>query len=552
MSFGSCAAVTLPPTARWHGTRRSACALLTAASVLAGCGGGGGDSSAPPPAGPVFVTPAAQFRASAATPYTADCDGGAAAGTLFTNAEVEPHVAVNPRSPDNVIGAWQQDRFSGGAARGVVLAISQDGARSWSRLALPFSRCGGGMEERATDPWVSFGADGTAYAMALATSGQAFGSGSASAMLVARSTDNGRTWSAPATLIRDGAAAFNDKNTLTADPFDARYAYAVWDRLIPSGGGPLMFARTVDGGASWEPARAIFDPGANAQTIGAVVAVLTNGNLATLFTRIDYVNGRNVASLWVLRSTDKGATWLAPIRIADMQAVGAFVPETQLAIRDGSILAQIAAGPAGELYVVWQDARFSGGQIDAIALSKSVDGGLTWSAPVPISTVAAVQAFTAQVHVARDGTVGVSYFDLRGDTNDAGATTPTDYWLARSRDGGATWSETRIAGPFDLQRAPNARGLFLGDYHGLASIDTTFLSFFAQTTQDGDANRTDVFALKLAPATRAASVPSGRPRAAVATAQSPAPPGELADRVSRNIARALRDRQRPGVAGSAP
>ena len=549
--MGYCADLTEPPAARWRSWARRGGALLAAAMVVAGCGGGGGGSS-PPPSGPLFVTPAAQFRASAATPYAADCGGGAAAGTLFTNAEVEPHVAVNPRNPDNVIGAWQQDRYSGGAARGVVLAVSHDGARSWSRLALPFSRCAGGTEERATDPWVSFGADGTAYAMALATSGQAFDAGSASAMLVSRSTDNGRTWSAPTALIRDGAAAFNDKNTLTADPLDARYAYAVWDRLIASGGGPLMFARTVDGGASWEPARAIFDPGASAQTIGAVVAVLPNGSLATLFTRIDYVSGRNVASLWVLRSADKGATWLAPIKIADMQAVGAFVPETQLAIRDGSILAQIAVGVAGELFVVWQDARFSGGQIDAIVLSKSVDGGLTWSAPVQISTAAAVQAFTAQVHVARDGTVGVSYFDLRGDTNDAGATTPTDYWLLRSRDGGATWSETRIAGPFDLQRAPNARGLFLGDYHGLTSIDTTFLSFFAQTTQDGDANRTDVFALPLAPATGAASIASGRSRAAVARAQSALPESELAERVSRNIARMLRERQRPGPAGSAP
>jgi hypothetical protein len=313
-----------------------------------------------------------------------------------------------------------------------------------------------------------------------------------------------------------------------------------------------MFARTVDGGASWETARAIFDPGANAQTIGAVVAVLANGSLATLYTRIDVVNGSNAASLWVLRSADKGATWSAPIKVADLQAVGAFVPETRLAIRDGSILAQMAAGPAGELYVVWQDARFTGGQIDAIALSKSVDGGLTWSAPVRISTVATAQAFTPQVHVAGDGTVGVSYFDLRGDTPDAGATTSTDYWLLRSRDGGATWSEARIAGPFDLQRAPNSRGLFIGDYHGLASIDTTFLSFFTQTTQDGDANRTDVFALKLAPVTGASSLPSARARAAAAPAEGATARLPAAERVSRNIARALRERQRPGVVDHAP
>jgi hypothetical protein len=144
--------------------------------------------------------------------------------------------------------------------------------------------------------------------------------------------------------------------------------------------------------------------------------------------------------------------------------------------------------------------------------------------------------------VARDGAVGVSHFDLRRDTLDAGSTTPTDYWLLRSRDGGASWTETHVAGPFDLQRAPNSRGLFLGDYHGLASIDTTFLSLFVQTTQDGDANRTDVYALKFAPVATAAAA-SARPRPAAAAA--PASAGDAAGAVSRNIARVLRERGRP-------
>jgi len=523
-------------------SRLAALAGFATAAVLAGCGGGGDGpvepaAPQPPPPGPQFVTPALEFRVSAEAQFTAGCHGAATSGTAFVNSEVEPHVAVNPRNPDNVVGTWQQDRWSGGAARGVVVAASQDGARSWARINMPFSRCGGGIDERATDPWVSFGADGTAYAMALAVSGASLTAGSSSAMLVSRSTDGGRNWSAPATLIRDGGDAFNDKNALTADPIVAGHAYAVWDRLAASGGGPLMLARTTDGGATWEPARAIFDPGVESQTIGALVAVLPSGALATSFTRIDSVGGNNVLSLWVLRSADRGVTWSAPVKVADMQPIGAVIPETQVAIRDGSVLAQMAAGPGGELYAVWQDARFSGGQIDAIAMSKSADGGLTWTTPVRLSTVAATQAFTPQVHVAGDGTVGVSYFDLRSDTSDAGVTTPTEHWLLRSRNGGATWTETRIAGPFDLMRAPNSRGLFLGDYHGLASIGTTFLAFFAQSTQDGGGNPTDVYALKFAP-TAAAST-------ARASALPVAPASAFAEAVSRNVERALRDRQRP-------
>jgi hypothetical protein len=51
-------------------------------------------------------------------------------------------------------------------------------------------------------------------------------------MLVARSRDGGRIWGPITTLIQDPQdVAFNDKNTLTADPTNSRFAYAVWDRL---------------------------------------------------------------------------------------------------------------------------------------------------------------------------------------------------------------------------------------------------------------------------------------------------------------------------------
>ena len=49
-----------------------------------------------------------------------------------------------------------------------------------------------------------------------------------------------------------------------------------------------MLARSTDGGATWEGARPIYDPGPRSQTIGNVVAVLPNGTVVDLFTQIDY------------------------------------------------------------------------------------------------------------------------------------------------------------------------------------------------------------------------------------------------------------------------
>jgi hypothetical protein len=75
-----------------------------------------------------------------------------------------------------------------------------------------------------------------------------------------------------------------------------------------------------------------------------------------------------------------------------------------------------------------------------IALSKSTDGGFTWSTPVQVNKNPDVQAFTAAVEVASDGTVGVTYYDFRNNTSDP-ATLPTDYFIVHSHDGGATFGD---------------------------------------------------------------------------------------------------------------
>lgn len=512
---------------------------------------GDGAALEPLPASPADPV----FRVSAATPFVAGCDGEVSGGTAFAGAEVEPQAAANPRDLRNLVGAWQQDRWSNGGARGIVAAASFDGGKSWTQTALPFTRCGGGNAgnggnfARASDPWISFAPDGTAHLMALTFSGATFQPGSANAMVTSRSLDGGRTWSAPIALISDGASFFNDKNALTADPTDANFVYAVWDRLAATGnGGPTWFARTTNGGLSWEPARPIYDPGPDSQTIGNVIAVLPEGTLVNLFTQLDpAAGGGTTAFLAAIRSTDKGVTWSEPVVIDSLLSVGTTDPETGTAVRDGGILGQIAAGPEGTLAVVWQDARFGNLAQDAIALSVSSDGGQTWSPALPVNPDPTVPAFTPTVRVQADGTIAVSYYDLRNNTDDT-ATLPTDYWLARSRSG-AAWDEVHIAGPFDLVTAPNAGGLFIGDYQALIGAGELLLPFFVQTNSGNFANRTDVFVAparsqlgKVAPL---ALTPPASARVSTTQRQptaSRAAAADLSRRVDVNIRRAMQAR----------
>jgi photosystem II stability/assembly factor-like uncharacterized protein len=498
------------------------------------------------------------YVASGLTPLLPLCDGAATSGILYENAEVEPFVAVNPLNPQILVGTWQQDRWSNGSARALLAATSTDGGRSWSRQPLPFSRCGGGSVlnggdyARASDPWVTHSPNGVVHAMSLSTNGGVFQAGSANAMLVSRSFDHGRSWSNPITLIRDGAAAFNDKNALTADPNDANYVYAVWDRLIDANdSGPAYFARTTDGGASWEPARPIHDPGSRNQTIGNQIAVLPNGTAINVFNQIDRPTlGPQRSRVGIVRSFDRGATWSAPIYVADLLAVGTRDPESGANIREGSIIPSIAASPLGDVYVVWQDARFSGGAFDAIALSRSIDNGTTWSAPIRVNALANVPAFTPSVHVNRHGVLGVSYYDIRNNTSTLPLT--TDAWLARSGDGGATWTEQRIGASFDLLGAPNANGFFVGDYQGLASSDGVFIAFFGRVNTGDVDNRTDIVSAPMPylPEVRASAATASAKQAALR--RRGAPSGfkigpQLRQRVDANLRRRLREPPAPGV-----
>jgi hypothetical protein len=83
--------------------------------------------------------------ASDISPF-AGCTIGArdASSVNYPNTEVEPFVAVNPTDPNNIIGVYQQDRWSDGGARGLVAAVTHDGGTTWDHSWAHFTTCAGG------------------------------------------------------------------------------------------------------------------------------------------------------------------------------------------------------------------------------------------------------------------------------------------------------------------------------------------------------------------------------------------------------------------------
>jgi hypothetical protein len=471
-------------------------------------------------------------QVSGASPL-AGCDGDQAdSGFNFLNSEVEPWVSVNPADPSEVIGAWQQDRWNNGGAEGLVSASSDDGGLTWalnpstkSSVCTGGTAANGGGYERASDPWVDFSPNGVAYLMSLSVDTNPGGFGiHPNAMLVMRSTDGGATWSDPVTLRRDeNPNVLNDKNTLTADPNDSSFAYAVWDRLIAPPGeaappiafehavgfrGPIWFSRTTDGGASWEPARQIFDPGTINQTIGNQIVVLPendefDGELINFFDLIQNATNRPPGrgfSVALIRSEDHGATWSKRATIVDRHRRGVVVdpddPNTNTRrVRTGDIIPQGTVDPSsGAIYLVWQDSRF--GPPSSIAFTQSLDGGRTWSPTIKVNQTPTdispgnQQAFNPVVSVLDDGTIAVRYSDFRAnELFPAIEPLATDEFVAHCHPDTPTactdpanWgAEVRqTEAPYDMRQAPFAGGWFVGDYVGMDTDGEDLLPFWTQ------------------------------------------------------------------------
>jgi hypothetical protein len=469
-----------------------------------------------------------------------------AVGSLnYLNSEVEPWAAADPSDASHLAGAWQQDRWSDGGAHGLVAAYSTDGGMSWGVSPQPFSVCyhasgfpGAYLDfQRASDPWVTIGpgtpanpgSGSTVYSVSISFNQFPYpGDPNArhNAVGAATSYDGGASWTNVQAIIEDPcisgtpsgpgyqcnnpkAYVFNDKESVTADPDHPGVAYAVWDRLVappasPIGFirerayfGPALLSKTTDFGRTWSHPRIIVGLSSQNQTIGNQVVIdRQTGALYDFFNLIQNASnrgGHRGYSVAFVKSTDGGATWTRPTVIAALRTAGVsdannLNPNTNAPpapSRTGDIIPEPAINPnTGQLYVVWQDARFNGFANDEVVISTSDDGGSSWSAPQRVNLHTGQPAYDPSVYVNGDGVVGVSYFQW--NTTIAG-NEPTTLFIRRSTSAGSSAAgptfdaPSALDGPFNNLAAPVSRGYFLGDYQGLVANPSGFIPFYVKT-----------------------------------------------------------------------
>ena len=412
--------------------------------------------------------------------------------------EQDNSLAVDPSDPNNLAAAWIQDWSDA-----IVVAYSHDGGETWAKSIPPTTPCTLGIQKFGNgpgtvstfDPSVSFGADGTLYLTSFISSG----GGRPSAAIVDRSLDGGQTWIAwdddanilyETELLVDGSPTLEsvDYSYVVADPRRPGIAFATWYVLnLATNTSTQYLSSTADGGENWS------DPSivpSTAVSFAARLLILGDGSLMSiggeyppqvatlpgLFGGPSTLTGPTTLVARTLSNpTDTDATWSQPVTIGVADAQRFVVPDATV-------------GPDGKtVYVTWSSTNATKTGFSML-FATSDDGGAHWNAPapgtqcdaepLPVGCVGpAIVGLPAtgthgapmapSIAVTSDGEIAVAFYDHRGDRPENDPVMETDVWLRTSRDGGARWEETRLAGPFDKAAAPHGQ---LADMNGLVAI----------------------------------------------------------------------------------
>ena len=434
---------------------------------------------------------------SGPSPFAATgCPGAFHDEAKIPGLVIEPAIAANPANPRNLVATWKQDVSAAFNARDDLVASSRDGGITWRRTTIPgLTRCTGGTADTASDPWVSFGGDGTAYFGG--QSGLMSTAPPTIAIVASHSRDGGRHWAAPATVAP--RLAGNETPAITGSPSRRGHAYMAWASFLttvpPPWTNTASFSRTTDGGRTWSTPVIIDQPGPFAIDLAPRIRVLPNGTLLALFVRADFAIG--LASLQAARSLDEGRTWLPPIQAGGKPLLGEIIdPET------GEHLPQpgfntSAVAPDGTAYFAFEDSRSPSS--GAIGVIRSLDGGLTWTT-IMLPEVTAF-AFEPAIAVDKRGTVGVIWYDLRNDRPGDGQTT-ADLWFAHSSDRGASWRQIHVAGPTDIRTGAGPNQNRFGEYQGLAGLRHGFAASFGLAAPQAKNGPTDIFFAQIGPVNR--------------------------------------------------
>lgn len=237
--------------------------------------------------------------------------------------------------------------------------------------------------------------------------------------------------------------------------------FNTWGSTNPNDSTDVFISKSTDGGLTWGDQKLLSNMGGNAT--GGFYSV--HGSCpATGPNGEVYVVWWSPAGLMFDRSLDEGETWMD----TDINITGfpvqwiTSLPGIQTGVSFPIIGCDRSSGEnRGTIYVNWADKR-NGANDSNIWLAKSTDGGSTWSPPVRVNDdpPGRHQFFNFMTIDQVTGKIYIIFYDRRNYSD-----SNTDVYLAISDDGGLSFSNHKISEtpfiPFST--------VFFGHYIGISA-----------------------------------------------------------------------------------
>jgi hypothetical protein len=302
---------------------------------------------------------------------------------------------------------------------------------------------------------------------------------SISGIYVNYSTNYGVTWSPNVTVI---AASVDKNLSSTDDipssPYYGR-AYTVWSDFA-QGLPPIVFSYSTDFGVSWTAPLQINNPPSSNYSQGCDIVTGPAGRIYVTWAAPLAGSPFTEQFDGFASSTNGGANWVVSESAFTANGIrGTLSNKSSIRVNSFVRIACDKSGGSrnGWVYIVGCDKNLSpAGTTPDIILHRTSDGGATWSSGIRVNqdSINLHTHWFPAVCVDDSGAVLVCYYD---DRNVGGSL--AQIYLSRSTDGGTTWTDVQASDHnFTPAPIPGLGTGYQGDYIGIAATNGKVYPFW--------------------------------------------------------------------------